>query len=110
METEKDPDDIFRDALGRFQSSLTERQRETFDTASLIEVKHQIHTMQSEQEKSKTMINFSRVTAFLTGLGQFEDVCKAVGVGIDQLSSTIWGPSKYVLQASLNPVNSFCHD
>ncbi|KAK0629250.1 hypothetical protein B0T17DRAFT_633809 [Bombardia bombarda] len=96
---------IFRRALDDFKSTLTPAQRDDFPGKRLINVQHKIMTIQHQQDRLKTLMDFSRIRFYLERFAEFDNVCRDVrdGLGDDdsaELSGFIWGPSNYILQVS----------
>ncbi|KAH8663256.1 hypothetical protein BGZ61DRAFT_402202 [Ilyonectria robusta] len=54
------------------------------------------------------MMNFTRFKLFMDAFQQFEDVSKALELGIPDLSGYIWGPTCYILNLRQQPETRIC--
>jgi hypothetical protein len=58
-------------------------------------------SIQQDQERHKTMMNFARIQFFIERFAQFDEACKALELGDPEpleLSPYIWGPPHYIIQ------------
>ncbi|KAK7418920.1 hypothetical protein QQX98_003623 [Neonectria punicea] len=95
-----DPKQVFEAALAEFKARASDRQIASFTATTIQHVQVKIITIQRDQEKAKAMMNFNRFSMFLEALKQFDDVTKALDIGIPDLSAYIWGPTKYILNTA----------
>ena len=100
MDLTVSPEDIFEEALKNFKRQLNERQVQAFCHATILHFQAQIIQVQAEQERNRTMIDFTRLQSFLEKFGQFEEACNTLQISILNLSGYIWGPSLAILQVS----------
>jgi hypothetical protein len=92
---------ILEDALEGFRSSITDRQMERFAITTLRDVKLTIIAIQSDGEKSKSLMNFTRLSAFLDAFEQFDGVCRAMDIENPDISAFIWGPLRFILDVGV---------
>lgn len=84
----------------RFRGLLSEQQIMAFDRTSIVDVKRHIIAMQRNQDQKKTLMDLSRLQAFIEAMSQFSVVCEDVEMGRPELSCFIWGPLMFILRVS----------
>lgn len=95
-------EDIFRLALDDFKAAHP-AQCEIFSSKNINHVKHKIIAIQSQQERQRSMLNFSRILSYLERFAEFDSICQSAKIGGEdsgELSEFIWGPTTYILQIS----------
>ncbi|KPM46103.1 hypothetical protein AK830_g426 [Neonectria ditissima] len=88
-----DPKKVFETSLAAFKAQASDRQIAAFTTTTIQHVQFKVITIQREQEKAKAMMNFNRFGMFFESLKQFDEITKALEIGIPDLSAFIWGPT-----------------
>ena len=84
----------------RFEDLLPRQQLEAFKRTSLVDVKRHIIAMQRNQDQKKTLMDLSRLQAFIEAMSQFTLVCEDVEMDRPELSCFIWGPLMFILRVS----------
>ncbi|TEY63394.1 hypothetical protein BOTCAL_0155g00160 [Botryotinia calthae] len=98
--------DSFQIALTSFKKRLTQGEQLRFQTTTLDEVKTAILNIQDDQSRRKSMMNLSRVKAFIEALEQYSNVVD-VFLNTSSLLCFIWGPMKFCLQVASSWAESF---
>ncbi|KAI9665474.1 MAG: hypothetical protein M1831_001616 [Alyxoria varia] len=95
---------IFQEA---FSSVIKDPQeRRSFPIATHDDLCTTIADIQNDQGKTKTAQNLTRISRFLEAMEDFERIAK-VYLNVHEAVAFIWGPAKFLLQATRNHVDLF---
>lgn len=94
-------EDIFEAESRKFENRLTEKERASYKTTTLEDVKATILQIQTSQNSTKTLMDTSRVKNFLEAMEQFGQVID-IFANSNVYVSFVWGPVKLLLLAARN--------
>ncbi|KAI5461405.1 hypothetical protein BGZ63DRAFT_508560, partial [Mariannaea sp. PMI_226] len=89
-------DTSFQNALAKFRTSLSEKQRRDFAPCTLKDVQTAIEQIQSRLGSQRRQRNMKRITKFIEAMAQLGQVVE-VFLNVDSTVALIWGPIKFVL-------------
>ncbi|KAI9644159.1 hypothetical protein NHQ30_007512 [Ciborinia camelliae] len=98
--------DAFQIGLSNFKKRLTLEEQLKFQTTTLDEVKAAMLKIQDEQSRRKSMMNLSRIKAFIEAFEQYSNVIE-VFLNTSSILCFIWGPMKFCLQVASSWAVSF---
>lgn len=89
--------DPFQIGLSTFKARLTQEEQLKFQTTTLDELKAAMLKIQNDQSRRKSMMNLSRVKAFIEAFEQYSNVIE-VFLNTSSILCFVWGPMKFCLQ------------
>jgi hypothetical protein len=95
------PQDTFKDVLSKFTSRLSKQELDDFKFSSLNEVQTTVMKIQEDQGQRRTMMNRTRIKAFLEAMEQYGKVVE-VFLNASSILCFVWGPMKFCLQVRTN--------
>lgn len=103
-----DPDveDIFKDALKEFKKDLDTKYVRQWENTTLASVQQEINRIQVDQDRLRSLMDMSRIRPFLEGMEQFSKLVE-VFLNTSEFVAFVWGPLKFIFQASTSePIHS----
>ncbi|TVY78217.1 C2H2 finger domain transcription factor crzA [Lachnellula suecica] len=96
----------FDDVLSKFKSRLSKKELDDFKFSSLDDVRVSVVAIQEEQGRRRTMMNLTRIQAFLEAMDQYGKVIE-VFLNASSVLCFVWGPMKFCLQVASGWAESF---
>lgn len=96
-------------ALQEFQTSTVNSRLDRYSSTTLHYIQKQIVDIQSDQDKTKTHVNFTRYALFLQTFDQFDRACHAVEINIPGLASYVWASFRLILVVRINTILGNVH-
>ncbi|KAM7210934.1 Ankyrin repeat-containing domain protein [Rhypophila decipiens] len=93
------PDESFQNALLRFQTSLTKKQRDEFQACSLQDVKITIKELETSLAAQRKQRNMRKMAKFVEGMSQLAQVVELF-LNVDATVAFVWAPIKFLLLAA----------
>ncbi|KIX96919.1 uncharacterized protein Z520_07033 [Fonsecaea multimorphosa CBS 102226] len=97
--------EIFDRELTKFRNRLNGKHYEEFKHTSLKDVEKAVNEIQKRQEAEKGLRDLTRIRRFLEAMEQFGNVIE-VFTNTSDFIAFVWGPLKFLLQASSNWANA----
>ena len=94
------PVEAFNKALTSFRARLSAEELSTFQSTTFDDLLDDLLRLQQKQEKTKEMMNLSRIQAFLEGMQQLGKTIE-VFVNVNEVVCFVWGPVKFLLLVCL---------
>ncbi|KAF7874046.1 hypothetical protein EAF04_002718 [Stromatinia cepivora] len=98
--------DPFQVGLSNFKRRLTQEEQLSFETTTLDGLKAALLQIKSHQSRRKSMMNLSRVKAFLEVFEQYSNVIEVFS-NTSSILCYVWGPMKFCLQIASSWAESF---
>ncbi|KAJ0425196.1 hypothetical protein BJY00DRAFT_308523 [Aspergillus carlsbadensis] len=95
----KTPSIAFQNALDKFASSLTKKQKLEFAVTKYEDVEDAIERIQQQYGEKKELQNMYRIQSFLEAMNEYGKVVE-VFLNCTPFVAYIWGPVKFVLQVA----------
>ncbi|PVH69331.1 hypothetical protein DL98DRAFT_625565, partial [Cadophora sp. DSE1049] len=96
----------FEAVLQDFKTSLNTKQIQNFEFTTLDDVRQTAIRIQSEQDRTKSLMNMTRLMSFLEAMEQFGNVI-GVFVNASSFLPFVWGPMKFLLLTASTWADSF---
>jgi hypothetical protein len=90
------PIEAFSKALTSFRARLSAKELSEFQNTTYDELLQDLLRLQQKQEKTKEMMDLSRIQAFLEGMQQLGKTIE-VFVNVNEIVCFVWGPVKFLL-------------
>lgn len=91
------PSSVIRSAIKKWKARLSPKNLQGFPNSTYEDLLQEMKRIQSEQERSKEMMNMFRLQAFLQTMTEFGKVIE-VFLNCSDMLAFIWGPVKFLLQ------------
>ncbi|GAW19057.1 hypothetical protein ANO14919_085410 [Xylariales sp. No.14919] len=98
---------LFGEALGEFKQGLGRRVVEDFKATTLDELKASIGKLQTIQHRQRRLQDLTRLQRFIDAIEQYGKLVDEL-YGRNDLVAFIWGPVKFLLQATSVDDGAFC--
>ncbi|KAM7203083.1 hypothetical protein V8F33_002431 [Rhypophila sp. PSN 637] len=92
-------DESFQNALLKFQTSLTRKQRDEFQACSLQDVKNTIKELETSLAAQRKQRNMRKMAKFVEGMSQLAQVVELF-LNVDATVAFVWAPIKFLLLAA----------
>ncbi|KAI1386580.1 uncharacterized protein F4822DRAFT_431452 [Hypoxylon trugodes] len=101
-------DDAFRSAKEEFKRNLSNPALCDFSKISSInDVLEEANRIQRQQAKTKTLRALGRIRPFIDGLKEYASIIEVFAQAKPEIMSLLWGPLKFILQASSSVISAF---
>jgi hypothetical protein len=90
------PLEAFSKALTAFRTRLSAEELSKFQNTTYDDLLGDLMRLQEKQEKTKEMVNLSRIQAFLEGMLHLGKTIE-VFVNVNEVVCFVWGPVKFLL-------------
>ncbi|KAI0192374.1 hypothetical protein EV127DRAFT_426763 [Xylaria flabelliformis] len=98
---------LFDKALEEFKQSLGRREINDFKATTMKELKASIGKLQAKQHAQRRLKDLNRLEPFLEAIQQYEELVSKFYRN-DDIVAFIWGPAKFLLQATSVLDDAFC--
>lgn len=82
-----------------FEGKLRPTDRQGFKTSTFEDLQRELSTIQSQQDKTKTLMNMNRIRDFRGGMEELKKSLEFSKAGdVEKAMAYVWGPMRFLLQ------------